>query len=752
LLWGEAGVLIPTGASQPDPARLSLAEMDIRIRIDNQHAIVDTRQIFASRIGGVIEGTYTFALPGAALVSDFAVWDDVTRIPGVILERRRAEEIYNIARAQAIDPGLLQQGEGDVDEARRTSVFSARIAPIPGWGTKRVEMQYQERLPVENLESFFAVPLRPDAYRAMTAGRLSIQLELTSTHPIASFAAVSKSYPLQIREQTPNRIRADFAAENVAFTEDFAVRYGLEPVRADSLSVIAYRASPASTGYFEASALLARGTDRASVEPARTVVALFDTSLSMQWEKLERSFLALERLLRSLRPADRFTIVLFNTEISSWTAEPVAATADAVEAALAFVRRSRLRGGSNLQAALRAALAHAAPETAVVLLSDGNPTQGAMIRNASISTWYAGELEKRRAQRIRTFVFAVGDDANAVLLRRLAHENGVFEWVRSTEPADFKLAAFLAKLGSRPVERLTLSASPPGNTDLIYPLQESSFGGSMAAWIGRYQRPARTGFTATGTRNATPLRLQTAIALPAQDTSHPLLPRTWARARVDALLEKIDREGEDRASIDEIIRLAREFKFVTPYTSFLAAPRSLLRPRLIRPGDPILRVRTDPSVTSVVAIFPFGLVKPLRYLKEEDVWQTRFLAPADLKDGTHSVRLILRDRQGRSFRESKTFIIVSKPPQVRVQLERPRVRRGDTVALRVHASETSRTILARMYGVAPVNVRWSEAQAANVGAFVVPSHLPSGVYSVEVTAEDFAHNIGRQEVRLEVLP
>ena len=60
---------------------------------------------------------------------------------------------------------------------------------------------------------------------------------------------------------------------------------------------------------------------------------------------------------------------------------------------------------------------------------------------------------------------------------------------------------------------------------------------------------------------------------------------------MDALLEKIQREGEDQASIDEIIRLARQYKFVTPYTSFLAVPRALLRPRVIRPGDPVLRVR-----------------------------------------------------------------------------------------------------------------------------------------------------------------
>ena len=78
-----------------------------------------------------------------------------------------------------------------------------------------------------------------------------------------------------------------------------------------------------------------------------------------------------------------------------------------------------------------------------------------------------------------------------------------------------------------------------------------------------------------------------------------------------------------------------------------AAPRALLRPRVIRPGDPVLRVHTDKSIVSVIALFPFGLEKPLRYLEEDDVWQTRFLAPTDMRDGVYPVRLVLRHRMGR---------------------------------------------------------------------------------------------------------
>ena len=42
------------------------------------------------------------------------------------------------------------------------------------------------------------------------------------------------------------------------------------------------------------------------------------TSLSMQWEKLERSYQALEALLRLLQPTDRFSLLLFNNQTQAF--------------------------------------------------------------------------------------------------------------------------------------------------------------------------------------------------------------------------------------------------------------------------------------------------------------------------------------------------------------------------------------------------------------------------------------------------
>jgi Ca-activated chloride channel family protein len=739
--WGDAGVLIPSTARQPDARVLSLAEMSMDVSIDNGFAKVRIQQIFANHTATQLEGNYIFALPGNSLISDFAIWDDTTRIPGVILERKRAEEIYADIRMQTLDPGLLQMGERDADEARRSSLFSARVVPIPAYGTKRIEIEYQERLAVEQGQVYFSIPLRPDAYRAQTAGRLTIHLNVASPHAMRDFSLISKSYAMSVAEKSAKSVKASFEGRMVALTEDFALKYTLDAAKS-SLEVSTYRDGK-DPGFFEASALFAMPPSSAPVAP-RTVVVLFDSSLSMQWEKLERSFHALESLLAAMKPADRFNLLVYNETLTPFAPAPVAAATDSAEKALAFLRAQELRGGTNVQAALDAALAQSfTDDPYIVVLSDLGATRG-ILENGKLAEWYAAKW-KQTATHPRTYIFAIGDDANLPLGKMLARNNGVFESVRSTESIDFKLNAFLSKIGRRPIDHPALGITPATNFDLVYPLEESIFPGSMETWVGQYKKAGgQATFTAAGT--------STSVALPAQNVQHDHLPRAWAKARVDALLEKIERDGEDTATIDEIIKLSRKYKFVTPYTSFLAAPRALLRPRLIRPGDPVLRVKTDESIASVVAMFPFGLVKPLRYLADEDTWQTRFLAPKDLSDGTYRVRLVMRDRQGRVFREAKTFVIASQPPAVKVKVDRRQYHRGDSIDVRVSASETTRTIVARMYGAAPVYLRWNPEMGSNAGRLMVPASLAAGRYKLTVTAEDFAHNIGSGEVEIEILP
>ena len=342
--------------------------MEITIRIDNGDARVFVRQIFANHTGKIEEGNYIFALPSQATVSDFAVWDGPTRIPAVVLERKRAEDIYTQLKQQAIDPGLLQMGERG-SKKPSANRYSARASySIQPHGTKRLEIEYHQSIPVENLKSYFAIPLRPDAYASQAARHLRINFELRSEPATANFQAPAKVFPLRLDEVTPHLIRGHFEGDKVNLSEDFVVTYDLDPAGADNLNVLTYRnpvsGQPAPTeiapirsanepGFFEAEALLGYGRSSTPGAPGntasgapKTLVILFDTSLSMQWEKLERSYQALESLLRTLRPADRFNLLLFNNQVQIVQPAPVAAEPVACNA-FDVVRSSKLRGGTE---------------------------------------------------------------------------------------------------------------------------------------------------------------------------------------------------------------------------------------------------------------------------------------------------------------------------------------------------------------------------------------------------------------------
>jgi Ca-activated chloride channel family protein len=112
----------------------------------------------------------------------------------------------------------------------------------------------------------------------------------------------------------------------------------------------------------------------------------------------------------------------------------------------------------------------------------------------------------------------------------------------------------------------------------------------------------------------------------------------------------------------------------------------------------------------------------------------------------------MRDREGRMYRESKSFVIASQPPTLRVSLPRTSARRGETIRIRADASKTTRTIVARLYGAAPVDLHWNPAEKVSTGTLTIPVDLAPVEYVLRVIAEDMAHNVAAQEVTVDVLP
>ena len=620
LISAQSGVLIPSTDSKPDSKTLSLNVMNVDVLIDNQHARVKVLQIFDNHTAQVLEGKYLFALPPTASIFDFAVWDADVRIPGVMMEKRRANKVYSEIEQQQVDPGLLQQD----DEHEGRSAFSAKVVPIPAYGTKRVEMEYTEMLPVDSLVSHFTFPLKPSFGDPQPIDEFNLHLHVLNENPITPIAPPNGQFTLSLTKSEPNEFEADIHARGVELKDDFSFDYRIN-VPQSALSVTTYRAPERISsydlrdpslaarnpdGYFEARAIFNEHANTQTQQP-RNVVLLLDTSLSMYGEKLKRAVEAVDYFLHSLSAQDHFDLIIFNDEAYQFAPAPLPATADNVEQALAFIRNSMLGGATDLRKALTKAVELStqfpAGEHSLVLISDANPTAG---------TRDLKKIVQSVKTNVRVFAFGLGSDANGTLVEQLAQAgHGYFARARETEDIATALKIFLDHVGSTSIEHLSFTSTNTNNFYQVYSSAEYGFDGSSLAYVGRYRSPSpRTTVTMQADFGAQPIKLSRDVELPELSDVHQHLPRVWARARVDALLREMDLNGEREDYISEIIKLSEKYRFVTPYTAFIAAPRALLRPRLIQPGDPVLRVKTNESINSIFAVFPFGETLPLTYL------------------------------------------------------------------------------------------------------------------------------------------
>ena len=181
------------------------------------------------------------------------------------------------------------------------------------------KLEYTEALPVDSLQTRFSFPFKPSEYGTQVADFLKINLHVTSKLPLTAFKVEGQIFNVTFDKQDEHEVVARYENNAVNLGEDFAFNYGVS-VPQSMMSFIAYRApeivraeelrdptraNPNPDGYFEAAAVFNeahRQPGAPLVTKPRSVVLMLDTSLSMQWEKLQKSYEAMELFLKSLTP------------------------------------------------------------------------------------------------------------------------------------------------------------------------------------------------------------------------------------------------------------------------------------------------------------------------------------------------------------------------------------------------------------------------------------------------------------------
>jgi len=559
------GIIIPDPIPMPEPVPLRDVWLTIRyhrvtVTIEDQVALTHVEQEFLNEHEWGCEGTYVFPLPEGAAVSEFVMWVDGEPVEGEILPADEARQIYEDIVRHRRDPALL--------EYVGRSAVQARIFPIPPGGSRKIELEYSQVLPVENGLVRYVYPLDTEKFSARPLEEVSVHVEIRSPNPIHAVYSPTHQDRVYIERDGDYRATVGYEETDVLPEEDFELVYTVSHEDV-GLNLLTYR-EPPDDGFFLLLVAPTVEVEEGQVIP-RDVILVLDTSGSMEGEKIGQAKEALTYVLEHLNAEDRFNIVAFSTGLQQY-AQGLRPASEAEEA-IAWVKRLEAVGGTDINRALLEALAQtdSGRPAVLIFLTDGLPTEGVTEIEQILAN-----VEAAAPGNVRLFPFGVGDDVDTVLLDTLAEQHGgTTGYVRPHERIDEEVSAFYARVSTPVLADVELDCGDMLVEDTYpYPLPDL-FAGTQLILVGRYRESGTTRITLTGEVNGERQEFVYEGTFRAED-GDDFIPRLWATRKIGHLLTQIRLHGERREWVDAVVELSVRYGVITPYTSFLIEEEDIL--------------------------------------------------------------------------------------------------------------------------------------------------------------------------------
>jgi Ca-activated chloride channel family protein len=563
------GIIIDRRHHVPISHSYEIREVNIDARVRDQVAEVQVSQTFYNPGSFQLEAEFLFPLPEEGAIQNFVLMVDGRELPGRLLPKDEARRIYEDIVRTKRDPALLEyMGRG----LYRTSVF-----PIPPGADRKVTMRYTQLCKRDRDVIEFSHPLSTQKFTSKPVQRLIVQVSIQNREAIKS--VYSPSDDARIDRSGDRDVRVSLERRDIVPSNDFRLVYTLADGKL-AASVLSFRPSEREDGYF---LLFASPEVKApDTKPLpKSVVFVIDRSGSMAGKKIEQARRALKSVLNNLRDDDLFNIVVYDDRVESFRPELQRYSTRIRDEAERFVDNIREGGSTNIDSALKTALAMI-PETSrpsyVLFLTDGLPTAGET-RELSI----ADNCRRANARRARVFCFGVGYDVNSRLLDRLSGGNsGTSEYVKPDEDIETHVGRFYAKMTSPVLSdiRVELAGIDINRT---YPRDlPDLFEGGQIVWAGRYRQSGRTTIRLSGKVGGEQRSLEfpAELARAYEGTTHDFIERLWVVRRLGDLIDQIDLHGQNKELVDELVALSTKYGILTPYTSFLADERVQLHASL----------------------------------------------------------------------------------------------------------------------------------------------------------------------------
>ena len=560
-------------SDDPSLDRLPLKSTSASVRVAGVIADVRVTQLYQNEGKRPIEAIYVFPASTRAAVYGMKMTIGGRVVEARIRKRDEARRDYERARDQGKTASLLEQ--------QRPNVFQMSVANIMPGDEVRVEMQYTELIvPAERVYEFVYPAVVGPRYadrRAEAAPpaehwvqnptlrqgeaptyAFGISVELSAGLPIRELACPSHRVQTVYGSPSAATVTLD-PSETHGGNRDYVLRYRLDGDRIRS-GLLLFEGK--GENFFLLMMQPPKRVAPADI-PAREYIFVVDVSGSMHGFPLEISRRLMADLIGSLKPTDRFNVLLFSGGSSVLAEEPLPATPENIARALQLIDRQRGGGGTELLPALQRAMSlkkAAGVSRTVVIATDGYVTVEEEVF----------DLIRNSLGDANLFAFGIGTSVNRHLIEGMARA-GMGEPFVIAKPDEARAQAetFRKLIQSPVLTQVQLDirgfeaydVEPPAIPDVLAERPVIVFG----KWRGRAKGTLSISGIAGEGRFADTLEVDTVKPSP----SNAALRYLWARQRI-ALLSDYNRLRSSDSRIRELTDLGLRYNLLTACTSFVA--------------------------------------------------------------------------------------------------------------------------------------------------------------------------------------
>nr|XP_028574642.1 inter-alpha-trypsin inhibitor heavy chain H4-like isoform X2 [Podarcis muralis] len=552
--------------------------VDCKVTSRYAHTVITSRVV--NRANESKEALFEVELPKSAFITNFSMTIDGETYPGIIKEKKSAQDQYDAAVSQGQSAGLVKS-TGRKLEQFRVSVNVAAAAKV------NFELTYEELLKRKLGKYELLIKVKPkqlvkhfqiDTHIFEPQGISALETESTfiTNELNNALTKVQNETKAHISfKPTIDQQRKTPGVDDTLLDGDFLIRYDVKRSEtAGDIQIV--------NGYFV-------HYFAPSQMPAfpKNVVFVIDTSGSMSGKKIRQTKEAMKKILEDLNPEDYFSLVLFSGTVRLWTSSLLQATEENVERAKRHVETISAGGTTDINGALQKAIhsldkdttAELLPDQSIsmiILLTDGQPTTG----ETSIDR-IQRNIQEANEGKYFLYCLGFGFDVSYTFLEKMALENGgVARRIYEDSDAALQLQGFYQEVATPILKEIEMKYPDNAVLEITQNNFKLLFDGSEIVVAGKLSNDVDdlpVEIKAKGHASEITLKEEANIREKEQVFQHQkyifgnFIERLWAYLTIQQLLEKsASADGEQRENLEaQVLNISLKFGFVTPLTSMV---------------------------------------------------------------------------------------------------------------------------------------------------------------------------------------